>query len=156
MRRPPFFDLKAMPSPFLMMCQIMNIFPRINDMHYMQCRDTHGIATKKDRLVSLVMILLAVSSSTVAISSDIYSYFCSNKGAAQSWHTIIIFFCFCCFYSEKMYSFFSSEVKVDHFFCYLLTILLQTFMYHILPIPGYMTEKLLSSRHYLITYHVLV
>ncbi|XP_004292776.1 PREDICTED: putative sodium-coupled neutral amino acid transporter 11 [Fragaria vesca subsp. vesca] len=47
-------------------------------------RDTHGIATKKDRLVSLVMILLAVSSSTVAISSDIYSYFCSNKGAAQS------------------------------------------------------------------------
>lgn len=38
-------------------------------------RDTHGIATKKDRLVSWVMIILAVSSSTVAISSDIYSIF---------------------------------------------------------------------------------
>lgn len=38
-------------------------------------RDTHGIATKNDRLVSCVMILLAVSASTVAISSDIYSIF---------------------------------------------------------------------------------
>ncbi|XP_070056266.1 amino acid transporter AVT6A-like [Nicotiana tomentosiformis] len=38
-------------------------------------RDTHGIATKRDRLVSWVMILLAVSSSTVAICSDIYSIF---------------------------------------------------------------------------------
>ncbi|KAA8528435.1 hypothetical protein F0562_035790 [Nyssa sinensis] len=44
-------------------------------------RDTHGIATKNDRLVSWVMILLAVSSSTVAISSDIYSIFNSNEGA---------------------------------------------------------------------------
>ncbi|KAH7523768.1 amino acid transporter AVT6A [Ziziphus jujuba] len=42
-------------------------------------RDTHGIATKRDRLVSWVMILLAVSSSTAAISSDIYSIFSSNK-----------------------------------------------------------------------------
>ncbi|XP_050365789.1 amino acid transporter AVT6A-like [Argentina anserina] len=46
-------------------------------------RDTHGIATKKDRLVSWVLILLAVSSSTVAISSDIYSYFSSSEGAAR-------------------------------------------------------------------------
>nr|XP_004238063.1 amino acid transporter AVT6A [Solanum lycopersicum]XP_010320289.1 amino acid transporter AVT6A [Solanum lycopersicum] len=38
-------------------------------------RDTHGIATKRDRLVSSVMILLAVSSSSVAICSDIYSIF---------------------------------------------------------------------------------
>lgn len=38
-------------------------------------RDTNGIATKRDRLVSWVMILLAVSSSTVAICSDIYSIF---------------------------------------------------------------------------------
>ncbi|PRQ27888.1 putative amino acid transporter, transmembrane domain-containing protein [Rosa chinensis] len=38
-------------------------------------RDAHGIATKKDRLISWVMILLAVSSSIVAISSDIYSFF---------------------------------------------------------------------------------
>ncbi|KAI8005445.1 Amino acid transporter AVT6A [Camellia lanceoleosa] len=38
-------------------------------------RDTHSISTKKDRLVSWVMIFTAVSSSTVAISSDIYSIF---------------------------------------------------------------------------------
>ncbi|THG17687.1 hypothetical protein TEA_026221 [Camellia sinensis var. sinensis] len=38
-------------------------------------RDTHAISTKKDRLVSWVMIFTAVSSSTVAISSDIYSIF---------------------------------------------------------------------------------
>lgn len=43
-------------------------------------RDTHGIATKNDRLVSWVMILLAVSSSTVAICSDIYSIFISSRG----------------------------------------------------------------------------
>ncbi|KAK6939756.1 Amino acid transporter, transmembrane domain [Dillenia turbinata] len=35
-------------------------------------RDNHGIATIKDRLVSLVMLVLAVSSSIVALSSDIY------------------------------------------------------------------------------------
>lgn len=38
-------------------------------------RDTHGIATKNDRLKSWVMILLAVSCSTAAICSDIYSIF---------------------------------------------------------------------------------
>lgn len=43
-------------------------------------RNTHGIATKKDRLVSWVMILVAVSSSTAAISSDIYSVFSSDNG----------------------------------------------------------------------------
>lgn len=44
-------------------------------------RNTNGIATKNDRLVSWVMILVAVSSSTVAISSDIYSIFSSdNRG----------------------------------------------------------------------------
>ncbi|XP_057973247.1 amino acid transporter AVT6A-like isoform X4 [Malania oleifera] len=42
-------------------------------------RDTHGIATKKDRLVSWVMLFLAVSSSTVAICSDIYSIFGTGK-----------------------------------------------------------------------------
>ncbi|XP_021888830.1 amino acid transporter AVT6A-like [Carica papaya] len=36
-------------------------------------KDIHGIATKNDRIVSWVMIFLAVTSSTVAISSDIYS-----------------------------------------------------------------------------------
>ncbi|KAI3685850.1 hypothetical protein L6452_35111 [Arctium lappa] len=36
-------------------------------------RDSHGIATKKDRRVSWVMLILAVSSSMVAICSDIYS-----------------------------------------------------------------------------------
>ncbi|KAM7516957.1 hypothetical protein LguiA_006540 [Lonicera macranthoides] len=43
-------------------------------------RDTHGAGKKKDRLVAWVMILLAVSSSTVAISSDIYSFFHAEKG----------------------------------------------------------------------------
>ncbi|KAI4337090.1 hypothetical protein L6164_015544 [Bauhinia variegata] len=38
-------------------------------------RDTHGVATKKDRLVSCLMIFLAVSSSIIAISSDLYSIF---------------------------------------------------------------------------------
>ncbi|GAB4852412.1 Amino acid transporter avt6a [Ancistrocladus abbreviatus] len=38
-------------------------------------RDSHSISTRKDRLVSLVMIFLAVSSSTVAILSDIYNIF---------------------------------------------------------------------------------
>ncbi|WCJ35605.1 Transmembrane amino acid transporter family protein [Euphorbia peplus] len=38
-------------------------------------KDTHGIATKNDKLKSWVMMLLAVSSSTAAICSDIYSIF---------------------------------------------------------------------------------
>ncbi|XP_068655304.1 amino acid transporter AVT6A-like [Aristolochia californica] len=38
-------------------------------------RDIYGIATKKDRILSWIMILLAVSSSTVALSSDIYGMF---------------------------------------------------------------------------------
>ncbi|XP_076959942.1 amino acid transporter AVT6A-like isoform X2 [Bidens hawaiensis] len=42
-------------------------------------RDTHGIATKKDRRVSWVMITLAVSSSVMAIFSDIYTFCCTNK-----------------------------------------------------------------------------
>ncbi|CAA0843347.1 Transmembrane amino acid transporter family protein [Striga hermonthica] len=36
-------------------------------------RDTRGIATRNDRIISWIMILLAVSSSTVAICSDVYS-----------------------------------------------------------------------------------
>lgn len=43
-------------------------------------RDIHGIATKKDRIVSWVMIFLAVSSSSVAISSDVYSIFNGENG----------------------------------------------------------------------------
>ncbi|KAH7529548.1 hypothetical protein JRO89_XSUnG0029400 [Xanthoceras sorbifolium] len=43
-------------------------------------RDTHGIATKNDRLISWLMIFLAISSSTVAVCSDIYSIFCVGKG----------------------------------------------------------------------------
>lgn len=50
---------------------------------YLLCRDTHGIATKNDRLVSWVMIFLAVSSSTAAIVSDIYSIFSSEKGVGS-------------------------------------------------------------------------
>ncbi|KAJ6939688.1 amino acid transporter AVT6A-like [Populus alba x Populus x berolinensis] len=43
-------------------------------------RDMHGIATKNDRRASWVLILLAVSSSTAAICSDIYSIFTSDSG----------------------------------------------------------------------------
>lgn len=43
-------------------------------------RDNHCIATRKDRLISWVMIPLAVSSSTVAILSDIYSFFVTKNG----------------------------------------------------------------------------
>ncbi|KAK9756533.1 hypothetical protein RND81_01G104200 [Saponaria officinalis] len=43
-------------------------------------RDNQNIATKKDRLLSWLMILLAVSSSTVAILSDMYSFFVPTKG----------------------------------------------------------------------------
>ncbi|TMW83324.1 hypothetical protein EJD97_002096, partial [Solanum chilense] len=38
-------------------------------------RDTHGIATKRDSVVSSVVILLVVSSSSVAICNDIYNLF---------------------------------------------------------------------------------
>ncbi|XP_039037879.1 amino acid transporter AVT6B-like isoform X2 [Hibiscus syriacus] len=43
-------------------------------------RDTHGIATKNDRLISWMMIFLAVSTSTVAVTSDIYGLFSVDKG----------------------------------------------------------------------------
>ncbi|KAK4478318.1 hypothetical protein RD792_017608 [Penstemon davidsonii] len=43
-------------------------------------RDTHGIATKNDRVVSWIMILLAVSSSAMAICSDIYGIVKGNEG----------------------------------------------------------------------------
>ncbi|KAK9032832.1 hypothetical protein V6N11_017874 [Hibiscus sabdariffa] len=43
------------------------IFPAVITL-----RDTHGIATKNDGLISWMMIFLAVSTSTVAVTSDIY------------------------------------------------------------------------------------
>ncbi|PSR99941.1 Sodium-coupled neutral amino acid transporter like [Actinidia chinensis var. chinensis] len=46
-------------------------------------RNIQGIATKNDRRVSWVMILLAVSSSTLAICSDIYSIFNSGSVAGS-------------------------------------------------------------------------
>lgn len=44
-------------------------------------RDTRGIATKNDRIISWIMILLAVSSSIVAICSDIYSSLNVSNGS---------------------------------------------------------------------------
>ncbi|CAH9097826.1 unnamed protein product [Cuscuta europaea] len=41
-------------------------------------RDPHGIATKNDKLMAWVMILIAVFSSTVAICSDLYNIFISG------------------------------------------------------------------------------
>ncbi|KAF6136771.1 hypothetical protein GIB67_020093 [Kingdonia uniflora] len=43
-------------------------------------RDSHGIATKNDKVMSWLMIILAVCSSTVAILSDIYSIFNTKYG----------------------------------------------------------------------------
>uniref|UniRef100_A0A7N0UKM5 Amino acid transporter transmembrane domain-containing protein n=1 Tax=Kalanchoe fedtschenkoi TaxID=63787 RepID=A0A7N0UKM5_KALFE len=54
------------------------IFPAV-----IALKDTHGIATKNDRIVSWAMIILAVSSSSVAISSDIYSIFNRSKTAGS-------------------------------------------------------------------------
>eukprot|EP01018_Ginkgo_biloba_P000987 Gb_25788 [translate_table: standard] len=38
-------------------------------------RDIHGISTKKDKCLALVMIILAVISSSIAVSSDFYDLF---------------------------------------------------------------------------------
>ncbi|GLT41209.1 hypothetical protein SLA2020_152900 [Shorea laevis] len=46
-------------------------------------RDNNGIATKKERLVSSLMIVLAVSSSMVAVTSDIYSIFNIEQGVGS-------------------------------------------------------------------------
>ncbi|CAM8936541.1 unnamed protein product [Rhodiola kirilowii] len=54
------------------------IFPAV-----IALKDSHGIATKNDRLVSWAMIILAVSSSCVAISSDVYSFFYRSKTAGS-------------------------------------------------------------------------
>ncbi|TYI75768.1 hypothetical protein E1A91_D06G029700v1 [Gossypium mustelinum] len=43
-------------------------------------RNIPGIATKNDRLISWMMIFLAVSTSTVAVTSDIYSIFYVDEG----------------------------------------------------------------------------
>ncbi|XP_057516955.1 amino acid transporter AVT6A-like [Amaranthus tricolor] len=43
-------------------------------------RDKHSIATRKDRLISWIMIPLAVLSSTVAILSDLYSFYATDNG----------------------------------------------------------------------------
>ncbi|KAG4962562.1 hypothetical protein AAZX31_14G090200 [Glycine max] len=49
-------------------------------------RDTRGVATKKDRLLSWFMILLGVSCSTVAIFSDLYSVYNSSEAeVAEKW-----------------------------------------------------------------------
>lgn len=62
----------------LFMLKVILVIP-FDEVVY-SCRDNHGIATRKDRLISWVMIPLAVLSSTVAILSDIYSFFVTNKG----------------------------------------------------------------------------
>nr|KYP72495.1 Sodium-coupled neutral amino acid transporter 2 [Cajanus cajan] len=42
-------------------------------------RDTRGVATKKDKLLSWFMIFLAVSCSTVAIFSDLYTVYSNEQ-----------------------------------------------------------------------------
>ncbi|XP_051139714.1 amino acid transporter AVT6A-like [Andrographis paniculata] len=44
-------------------------------------RDTRGIATSNDKIVSWIMMLLAISSSSVAICSDVYSFLSAGKVA---------------------------------------------------------------------------
>ncbi|XP_039009777.1 amino acid transporter AVT6B-like [Hibiscus syriacus] len=67
------------------------IFPAVISL-----RDTHGIATKNDKLISWIMIFLAVSTSTVAVTSDICSFFLvSTKELHHSkmdvWYTYLVF-----------------------------------------------------------------
>ena len=38
-------------------------------------RDPHGIATRRDKIISIVMIILAIFANAVAVSSDVYSIF---------------------------------------------------------------------------------
>ncbi|KAL2317871.1 hypothetical protein Fmac_031747 [Flemingia macrophylla] len=47
-------------------------------------RETRGVATKKDKLLSWFMILLAVSCSTVAIFSDLYSVYSNETEVAEN------------------------------------------------------------------------
>ncbi|RDX62934.1 Amino acid transporter AVT6A, partial [Mucuna pruriens] len=47
-------------------------------------RDTRGVATRKDKLLSWFMILLAVSCSTVAIFSDLYSVYKNESKATEN------------------------------------------------------------------------
>lgn len=41
----------------------------------MNCRDVHGISTARERTIALVMIILAVVTSTIAICTNIISFF---------------------------------------------------------------------------------
>ncbi|ERN05789.1 hypothetical protein AMTRI_Chr10g231740 [Amborella trichopoda] len=47
-------------------------------------RDQHGIATKKDKILGIFMVVLAVFSSTVAIYSDANSMFKKNNGSLRA------------------------------------------------------------------------
>ncbi|XP_010927988.1 amino acid transporter AVT6A [Elaeis guineensis] len=47
-------------------------------------RDSHGIATKWDKILSVFMIVLAVLSNAIAIYSDAYSLFHKEKASPQS------------------------------------------------------------------------
>lgn len=47
-------------------------------------RDTHGLATKKDKILSIFMIVLAMFSKVVAIYSDAYSLIKKNKESPRS------------------------------------------------------------------------
>ncbi|PPE02944.1 hypothetical protein GOBAR_DD00014 [Gossypium barbadense] len=48
-------------------------------------RDTNGIATKKDRLISWMMIFLAVSTSTVAVTSAVHGWKPELMGKETIW-----------------------------------------------------------------------
>ncbi|XP_061351706.1 amino acid transporter AVT6C-like [Gastrolobium bilobum] len=38
-------------------------------------RDSHGISTRRDKIIALVMVILAVATSVIAISNNIYKFF---------------------------------------------------------------------------------
>lgn len=42
-------------------------------MLFCVCRDIHGISTSGEKIFSLLMIILAIGTSVVAISTNIYS-----------------------------------------------------------------------------------
>lgn len=55
---------------------IINVLP-------FRCRDRHNIATKKDKILCIFMIVLAVFSNLVAIYSDAYALIKKNSSPRE-------------------------------------------------------------------------
>ena len=62
----------------LKLCQLLESSHPFTFFYFCCFRDRHGIATKKDKILSVFMIALAVFSNMVAIYSDAYALFKKN------------------------------------------------------------------------------